>query len=1149
MATLNELGRNSASITYGVGSSGSEHWPTLQLFDMWVTNDTLQGYVVTSGSTVTGVGSVFTTQLRSGDVIMIAGQMRTVLAVATDTSFTVTQAFSPDITVPSAVKFINTSLTGTVTTSVRGSTYGTVSVTNGSATITGLNTYFLSDATNSVATVAVQGTVAIDTSGNITGTGTLFSSGQGIAPAGQNGLFPGDSIAVTLNGAVFYFEVATVTSDTAATVVIAPSVAIAAGASIAKATNGVVGRSIVINGRVRQITAIQNNTSMTVNVAMDFTDSNLKYRVLPRGSFQNSTVATGALYGTASATGAGTVLTVNSAPTGNIIPGCVVSATTVITPGTTIVNQLYGASGGAVVSTTLTGTTGTTSVTVGSTASIVVGQLVSGNAVQLTGIDPSTYVAAISGTTVTLSKPLSASTSTTAYFYTPGSTGGYTTSLPTTISAAACMFSTVQVANGNLAWDYVNGDTVWIGDEQRQLYFSPTQSQGVNGTTNAYLTDYTGYSGTPIGLLRQTVFGIPALREDSYITAVGTSTAFLSEVRVGDDLIVNGSEVTVTQVLSNYQMKVNYNFTHNATGATVYKKKKIHGFVKEGTREGVANSGKFTTQTTSLLTAGSVYTPGTSVITVASATNFNQNGLIKIQGAGGPPVVLTGVANVVSASTVITGTNTLFTTQLHVGAEICIAGQYLTVTAIISDTQLTVLQTVTTTGISPIYRTVPLYTYISAVAGAAITLGHPIKNTVYSTGANSPAVTTPSAAGDFIEYVYSAPNKSAESSIVLFNNSLDRKYFAFRFYPLATGGGSGNTLATAGCAYNLPVYERWSAAYAQTHGVGVNKSDQSDGTSNLNGVIDQTIMTATAGGFIYLYAKPRYFIMQGKSFANIQTQWLGCVEFERAQPEDTGSGLGISNAIVSTSTGVTIVTGGTTPSVTTTNFNVSPWPCFAYFNGNRFPVGSTQIPTSPVNFTSSGVGTHGGIFAVPRVRCSTGDLVGANAHIYSAATITTGRWGHLIDMPANGSYTTPGAPTAGNTAAAASIWQPHVGHLVPVYTNVYNSKRFMFSPVVVLGPAYDPDIRGRIYGLKVIPSGLGTLMDTVSVTIDSNDFYDNTVQTATDHWVITASTTTYRLSLAGTNNQSTRSLEDPNTIAANTLVTNYANNFRWAIPT
>jgi len=101
---------------------------------------------------------------------------------------------------------------------------------------------------------------------------------------------------------------------------------------------------------------------------------------------------------------------------------------------------------------------------------------------------------------------------------------------------------------------------------------------------------------------------------------------------------------------------------------------------------------------------------------------------------------------------------------------------------------------------------------------------------------------------------------------------------------------------------------------------------------------------------------------------------------------------------------------------------------------------------------------------------------------------------------------------------------------------------------VVLGPKYDPDIRGRIYGLKVIPSALGTLMDTVSVTIDSNFFY-NASGTATDHWVLTSSVTSNKVTLASTTlSQQWRSLEDNTTQAGNTNTTAYTNSFRFALP-
>jgi hypothetical protein len=505
----------------------------------------------------------------------------------------------------------------------------------------------------------------------------------------------------------------------------------------------------------------------------------------------------------------------------------------------------------------------------------------------------------------------------------------------------------------------------------------------------------------------------------------------------------------------------------------------------------------------------------------------------------------------------------------------------------------------TVTGPVTYYRTIPLYTYIASIAGAVITLGTPLKNTVYSTGANPPNVYTPGnnttaaiGGADFIEYVYSAPNKSAEASTLLSNTSLDRKYMGFRFYPVAQTG----TLSTALGAYNTPVYERWVAAYGGANGVGINLADLSGGTvivgtqatttltvtavpagtitvgmvistavgtvtalgtgtggagtytvtgsqtltaqtvtGAISGVTDQIPMTLTTGGFLYLFAKPRYFLLQGKSYSNVQSAWIGCVEFERAQPEDTGTGLGVTGGGINYSTGAP-VTG--TPSV-------SPWPTYAYFHSNRFPVGSSQLPTLPVAHSNQ---VHGGVFAVPRVRNSTGDLVGANAHIYSAATITTGRWGHLWEVGADGSYNSAGTITAGSIATGANrVPQPHVGHIVPVYTNVYNSKRFMFSPVVVLGPAYDPDIRGRIYGLKIIPSALGTLMDTVSVTTDSNDFYDST-QTAADHWVVTASVQTYTIQQATTTAlQSIRSLETIPSVSANSN-TAFTNNFRWAIP-
>jgi hypothetical protein len=993
---------------------------------------------------------------------------------------------------------------------------------------------------------------------------------------------------------------------------------------------------------------------------------------------------------------------------------------------------------------------------------VLVGHFVSGaTGVTLAGIDLNTYVVSVSGTTVILSKPMTANvTAQTVNFWVAGGTGTYTTNGATpTAASGQIYFSTVYGVNANFAWDLVSGDQVWIGDELRTLHFSnagnyggasaisgnPAQpqpavpiiynnaTQGQGAPLQAYTLDYIGYAGTAINRLigQLQTAGVSFRRDDTNVIGLGTS--FATDLRVNDDILIEGMEGTIASIYTNTQaVKLNQDFSHTTFGAsiastqasstpsagqnvmtpssltniavgqivtgpglppntlvyainspttgqitldhnfvaagntttaynfyagvTMYKRKKLHGYVLEGAREGTGAAApgnyKWATSTTILATAGTNYPLGTTTITVASGTGFAQWGLIKIQGAGGPPLQLTGQIVAGSATTTLTGTGTLFTTQLYIGAEIIVAGQYLTIATITSDTVATVTQTYTTTFNSQLYRSVPLYTVMTAVSGAVITLATPIKNTLYSTGANPPLVYTPSTTGDFVEFVYSCTNISPEinatngtPAYAAVNQSLDRKYVGFRFWPylnsnfITTGTATftAGTYTAAQGGYATPVYERWAAGYAGTGGVGINLADTSGGTmmtgvqattsftitqpiagalvpgmilpgsaqpntvplttasgtwgqagsvytvsqSNtisagtvvipmLGSAVDVTQMTMTTGGFIYLFASNRYMLLQGKSFANVQQQWVGCVEFERAQPEDSSTGLG------TTSTGISFQFVGTQAGQGVNNYypinpvegviqqvpGIAPWPCYAYFNGNRFPVGASQVPSLPAPSMTYAV--HGSVLATPRVRNSAGDLVGFNAHVYSAMTITTGRWGHQWEIAGTGAYASVAAPSTGVlTNTAHTLLQPHMGQIVPVYTNVYNSKRFMFSPVVVLGPSYDPDVRGRLYGLKVIPSGLGTLMDTVSITVDNSWFYTTNTQTGTDHWVIgTPPTTaagipttnqpgtvlTWRLQFNNAQlQQSYRSLEDVSGQSVNT-VTYFTNNFRWAIP-
>ena len=1514
MATLNELGRNSASVTYGPYATGQDLFPTLQAVDTWFRNDTWQGTATAASTTLTGTGTIWTTQARAGDYILVANQQRIVQTVNSDTSITVTVAFSPAITVASAVRVVSsvqpTQTVGYVSYIARGSTNGTVSVTTNSSTITGVGTYFLAEATNSITTVSMTGTVAIAVDGTITGTSTVF---QTSAPT-NNSLYPGDSIAVTQNGAIFYFIINTVSSDTAATVTIPPTVAIS-GATISKATNGVVGRSIQINGRMRTITAIASNTSMTVNYPMDFSDSAVKYKVYPRGTISNASSAGGTLYGTTAATSSSsTTLSIAATLTGTIVPGAVIYGPLGTIPaGTTIVNQQFGASGASVASTAATGTSGQNILAVTSATNIAVGQLVCGNGAAVSGIAAGTYVVSISGLNVTVSQNFTGAVSATVYFYTPGGLGSYTTNNATTITGTQLYFSTVQGTNANYFWDlgYNNVisttntpymyqtsqlDQVWIGDEVRTINFSTYDGTLMTtSATNGFVSDYVGYSGTAVGPLRQTVYLLPFKREDSYINGnlYGTTTAFTNDLRVGDDLIIDGTECTVTQIVSNTQFKIDRDFTHTTAansgatatatttsasggavaattfvvtsatniaigqlvtgiglpqgtyvtnlasttvtvsnaftntasgtynfynGTNLYKKLKVHGYSLEGTREGgvgipttatasttsstgattnltvaatltgtilpgmqilpsvpagtlvtgltyitnqqfgisggsTANNtscagtistnilntsgtqtgtfavgqlvcgngativgipastyilnvtgtspnftltlsnnltanisatqvytyvaggtgqyttsvattlsatatsfytpltGKFTQATSITTTNGTVYPIGTQSIVVATAPTVGQYNFVKISGAGGPAIPLSG--QVTYASTFVNGVNTLFTTQLHVGAEIVVAGQYLTVVSIVSDTQLLVAQNAgasVVTYLTPIYRSVPLYTYAVSTSTTTINLATPIKNNLYTNSANPPMVYFPSTGADFLEYVYSAPNYSAEQgSTTLLNQSLDRKYVAFRIWPLFQSTNAAptttNTISTAFGAYSTPVYERWAASYAGTHGVGINQADLSGGTmvwgaqttttltvtmpvagsmtlqmgvqglatgypnpmtgvtgtlglsnstytvttstitgpapivASLYGVYDITCMTQISGGTIFLFGNKRYFALQGRSAANVQTQWIGCMEFERAQPEDASTGTGTTSGITfggQVYGGSQLAQGAAPPTTATPGFNQSiqyvvgtaPYPTYAYFNGNRMPTGAQQIPTVP-QLGTAGYPVHGCVLACPRVRNSAGDMVGFNAHIYSAMTITTGRWGHMVEFGSYGTYTPAylgNSPTVTSntlTNIANTVPQPHMGQIVPVYTNIYNSKRFMFSPVVVLGPAYDPDVRGRLYGIKVLPSALGTLMDTVSITVDGSYFY-NTSFSAVDHWVIgspptTTLTTAYpgqqtvvttRFTLTQNTpqiQQSWRSLEDVST-QASSIAALFTNNFRFALP-
>lgn len=95
--TLQSSGGNT-----GIGTSS----PAAKLHVTGATTFTGTGTVTTVGTTVTGTGTSFNTQLTVGDTIIISGQVRTVIAIASATSLTVHSTFSSDIAVATSFTYV-----------------------------------------------------------------------------------------------------------------------------------------------------------------------------------------------------------------------------------------------------------------------------------------------------------------------------------------------------------------------------------------------------------------------------------------------------------------------------------------------------------------------------------------------------------------------------------------------------------------------------------------------------------------------------------------------------------------------------------------------------------------------------------------------------------------------------------------------------------------------------------------------------------------------------------------------------------------------------------------------------------------------------------------------------------------------------------
>ena len=86
-----------------------------------------------------------------------------------------------------------------------------------------------------------------------------------------------------------------------------------------------------------------------------------------------------------------------------------------------------------------------------------------------------------------------------------------------------------------------------------------------------------------------------------------------------------------------------------------------------------------------------------------------------------------------------------------------------------------------------------------------------------------------------------------------------------------------------GIAGNTPASVAGGTVNAGSSTYNTNASNSIGASSvvigGISGSWDTQIGTQVTGGFLYLFATPRYFVIQGKSFANVPTNWIGRVEF------------------------------------------------------------------------------------------------------------------------------------------------------------------------------------------------------------------------------------------------------------------------------
>ena len=313
----------------------------------------------------------------------------------------------------------------------------------------------------------------------------------------------------------------------------------------------------------------------------------------------------------------GTTLTISTVTSGAFQTGQTLSGTGIVgTP--TIVSQLT-STGSAVGSQAYAsgGASGSSVVTLAAGTSFAVGQLIAG-----TGIPANTFIAAVNGATITVTKAFTAQVSGTVTSYAPGGVGTYQVSSSQTTFAATLTATTTYAAQTYLIQSVPTTTTMILPIQLASGVTATTNPTGTYWGTNQWVGKFVYYQAS-----LPAISGIAAATSSTIagLTTYSVVITFASAhgLKQGDVITISGSTPT------NYNgiWSINIPATNPTTTISINIGTTTPGAYTSGATATSPYTARITSNTTSALTFGDVVT-GNPLANGPASGNTYQIGLI-----------------------------------------------------------------------------------------------------------------------------------------------------------------------------------------------------------------------------------------------------------------------------------------------------------------------------------------------------------------------------------------------------------------------------------------------------------------------------------------------------------------------------------------